>query len=221
MKNKRQRQFRKLMREAEHTRTQSIKDPVYSYKERQFENEKSKRRYKRPIIQIGGVISLLVLMWNLYSFSAPLLPWTDNKVYISANQLEVHQYIQKSTEIELALNSQVSSLINQYNENSLTELHIEEAQKEIFKIQNKLETNDKRFVTLNSYLEEQFSLAFQVTNILKATHSKVKYQELVDKVENQKTLSTSKNKILISLLESEGIPYQQHEDGTISYEYEI
>lgn len=219
MINNRQRQFKKLMKEAE--RSKLARNPVYSYRDQRFEDERRTRSYKKPLLQIGGIASLLVLLWNLYAFSSFLFPWTGNSLNLSSNQLEVHQYIQESSEVESVLNGQVTALINRYNENSLTDFHIEEAQKELFQIQKIIETEDSRFLAMKMYLDEQFDLAYQATNVLKTADSKIKLQELEYILAAQNELLARKNEALISMLESEGLPYEKLEDGTISYQYEI
>ncbi|PSL41498.1 hypothetical protein B0H99_102182 [Planomicrobium soli] len=219
MLNNRQREFRKKMKEVEQKK--SNHNPIYSYREQRFEGEKPRKQYKRPLVQVGGIVSLLVLLWNLYAFSSHLFPWTANSSFVSTNQLEVHQYIQESAEIELALNEQIRSLITQYNENSLTDFHIEEAQKNMFELQKKMETNEPRFLAMKSYLREQFSLAYQLTNVLKTKNSEIKYREMEYIITNQNAQSVRRNEVLVELLESEKIPYEWLENGTISYQYEV
>lgn len=60
MLNNRQRQFRKLMKEA--GKVKQNQKNVYSYRDQRFENEKSRKRYKKPLLQIGGAVSVLVLL---------------------------------------------------------------------------------------------------------------------------------------------------------------
>lgn len=219
MLNNRQREFRKKMKEVDQVKLN--REPIYSYRDQRFESEKPRRRYKGPLVRVGGVMSLLILLWNLYAFSSHLFPWTANSAPLSTNQLEIHQYIQDSTEIELALNEQVRSLINRFNENSLTIFHIEEAQKNLFEVQKKMKATDSRYLAMKSYLDEQFSLAYQLTNVLKTKNSEVKYRELEYIIANQNAQYVRRNEVLVELLESEKIPYKRLEDGTVSYQYEI
>lgn len=219
MLNNRQRQFRKLIKEAEATK-QNQKD-IYSYQDQRFGSEKPRKRYKRPLLQIGGVVSLLVLIWNLYAFSSYIIPWQGNNTLLSTGQFEVHQYIQKSSGIEMAVNETLVSLVEQYNANALTLFHIEEAQQKLFELQKEGETDDPRFLAMKAYLGEQFTLAYQMTNVLKTENSNAKYQEMNQIISRQEALLARRNAVLINVLESEKIPYEQQGDGSVSYEYEI
>lgn len=219
MLNNRQRQFRKLMKEAEATK-QNQKD-IYSYQDQRFGSEKPSKRYKRPLLQIGGVVSLLVLIWNLYAFFSYIIPWQGNNTLLSTDQFEVHQYIQKSSGIEMAVNEILVSLVEQYNANALTLFHIEEAQQKLFELQKEGETDDPRFLAMKVYLEEQYTLAYQMTNVLKTENSNAKYQEMNQIISRQEALLARRNAVLINVLESEKIPYEQQGDGSVSYEYEI
>lgn len=219
MLNDRQKQFRKHMKELE--RGEPRAKGIYSYREKKFTSEKPVKRFKKPFLQIGGGIGLIVLLWNLYALSSSVIAGGGFSNLLSADQLEVHQFIQQSGEIEYALSEEASSLMNQYNAKTLTPYHIEEAQKNLFELQKQLDTGDSRFFLLNSYLDEQFNLAYQLTNVLKTEESHVKYVELTGIVEKRNALLERRNAALISALESEGIPYEQLEDGSISYQYEL
>lgn len=219
MLNNRQREFRKMMKDVEKSK-QNQKN-VYSYRDQRYGNEQLRRRYKKPLLQIGGVLSVLILLWNLYALSSYVIPWTGSVELLSANQLEVHQYIQESSRIEEELNSTLSSLVEQYNVNSLTAFHVEEAQQKLFEIHKKEETDDPRFLPMKAYLEEQFALAYQMTNVLKTENSDAKDKEMNRIIEQQNVLLLRRNSALIHMLESEGISYEQQEDGSIFYEYEF
>ena len=219
MLNNRQREFHKLMKEAEKAK-QKDKN-IYSYQDQRFGNEKPKKRYKKPLIQIGSAVGLLVLIWNLYVFSSYLIPWNGNNAILSMNQLEVHQYIQESSEVEMTVNNILSSLMEQYNANSLTLFHIEEAQQKLFELPKEGETEDPRFLAMRTYLEEQFTLAYQMTNVLKTGNSGAKYEEMNQIIDHQNALLARWNAVLINVLESEEIPFEEQGDGSISYKYEI
>lgn len=219
MLNNRQREFRKMMNDVE--KSKQNQRNVYSYRDQRYGNEQPRRRYKKPLLQIGGVLSVLILLWNLYALSSYVIPWTGSGELLSTNQLEVHQYIQESSRIEEELNSTLSSLVEQYNVNSLTAFHVEEAQQKLFEIQKEEETDDPRFLPMKAYLEEQFALAYQMTNVLKTENSDAKYKEMNRIIEQQNVLLLRRNSALIHMLESEGISYEQQEDGSIFYEYEF
>lgn len=218
MLNERQRQFRKHIKEME--RTQRHQNDAYSYRDQRYSSEKPKRQFRKPLLQIGGMISLVVLIWNLYVFSSSLMSGTGVTSLLSADQVEVHRYIQESTEIERALNDAASSLILQYKEKTLTPFHIEEAQKHLFELQKSMETNDGRFFSMQSYLDEQFNLVYQLTNVLQTEESNGKYIEINSIIDKQNALLERRNSVLTNVLDSEEIPYKQLEDGSISYEYE-
>lgn len=154
-------------------------------------------------------------------FSSYLIPWNSNNTLLSADQLEVHQYIQQSSEIEMAVSNIHNNLIEQYNANSLTKFHIEEAQQKLFEIQKEGNTDDPRFLAMKAYLEEQFRLAYQMTNVLQTPNSDTKYKEMNQIITQQNALVARRNAVLTNLLESEEIPFEQQGDGSISYEYEI
>lgn len=219
MLNERQKRFRKQMKQLE--RSKQIQTNTYSYREQRFMNEKPKNRFKKPLLQIGGTISLLVLLWNVYVFSSSIISGNGGSTLLSTNQLEVHQYIEDSSAIELALYETSTSLMNQYNDNTLTPLHIEEAQKDLFALQKRMDVEDSRFLLMNAYLDGQFKLVYQLTNVLKTRESDVKHAELTKIVDQQNVLLEKRNDALISVLDSEAIPYKLLEDGSISYQYEM
>ncbi|EMF47609.1 hypothetical protein B481_0611 [Planococcus halocryophilus Or1] len=114
MLNNRQKQFRKHMKELE--RGESRKKDVYSYRDQRFTSEKPKKRYKKPLLQIGGGISLIVLFWNVFALSTWVWPGNGLPNLLSTKQIEVHEFIQASTEIEMTLTAEATKLMNQYNE---------------------------------------------------------------------------------------------------------
>ncbi|MCH4826353.1 hypothetical protein [Planococcus halocryophilus] len=219
MLNNRQKQFRKHMKELE--RGDARKKDVYSYRDQRFTSEKPKKRFKKPFLQIGGGISLIVLLWNVFALSTWVWPGNGLPNLMSANQVEVHEFIQASTEIEMNLTTEAVALVNQYNAKTLTPFHIEEAQKNLFQLQKSMKTEDARFLQYTSYLDEQFKLAYQLTNVLKTEESNVKYAELTGIIERQNALLEIKNNALRELLDSEDISYNQLEDGSINYEVEM
>lgn len=219
MLNNRQKQFRKHMKELE--RGEVRKKDVYSYRDQRFTSEKPKKRFKKPLLQIGGGIGFLILFWNVFALSTWLWPGNGLPNLMSTNQIEVHEFIQETTEIEMNLTTEALTLMNQYNAKTLTPFHIEEAQKNLFQLQKNIEKQDARFVIYTSYLDEQFQLAYQLTNVLKTEESNVKYAELTGIIERQNALIERKNSTLRDLLESEGISYNQLEDGSIRYEVEM
>ena len=131
----------------------------------------------------------------------------------------MHNYLEKGGEAEIEISQTVNSLIDQYNDNSLTILHIEEAQRTLFELQKSISLDNDRFAVMNRYFEEQFNLAYQLTSILQLQNAPTVNQELLYIIDKQKELSTSRTSILIHLLESEKMKYQILDDGTISYEY--
>ena len=219
MLNKTQREFRKKMKEVE--RGKKKQQDVYSYRDQRFGNDRKRRSIKRSLLQIGGVASLLVLLWNLYAFSSYIIPGDENRSPLSAKQQEVHQFVQKSSDIELTVSESVNSLIERFNDNSLTPFHIEEAQKELFELQKRVETEDIRFLAMKSTMDEHFNLAYQVTNVLKLDASSSVHEELVYIIDKTNEVHTRQKQELMHLLDNENIGYELLGDGSISYDYEL
>lgn len=216
MLSKRQREFRKMMKEVE---KRQVNRNVYSYREKRYPNEKPKRQIKKPILQIGGVFGLILLIWNLYALSTYINTDANTFGIVSTKTLKVHNYLEKGGEAEIEISQTVNSLIDQYNDNSLTILHIEEAQRTLFDLQKSISLDNDRFAVMNRYFEEQFNLAYQLTNILQLQNAPTVNQELLYIIDKQKELSASRTSILIHLLDNEKMKYQILGDGTISYEY--
>ncbi len=217
MLNKRQREFRKTMQEIE--KKQAAGRKVYSYREKRYSNEKPKRLIRKPLLQIGGVFGLLLLIWNLYAFSTYITPDSNEFGIVSTKNIKVHNYLEESSTSEVEVSQIVNSLIDQYNTNSLTPFHIEEAQKMLFELQQDLPLDEDRFAVMNRYFEEQFSLAYQLTNILQVQNAATANQELIHVIDKQKELAASRTTILIQLLESEQMSYDILDDGSVRYEY--
>lgn len=205
------------MKEAE--KKQFTAQNVYSYRENRFLHEKPKRRFKRPFLQISGFFGLLLLIWNIYAFSTYFIPDSGGFSAFSAEHFAVHDYLQTSGEAEVEISSILNGLVDKYNSNSLTPFHIEEAQQKLFDLQKALPLDQKRFAAMNLYYEECFSLAFQMTNVLKLENAPTASQELAYITSKRSELTARRDVLLIDLLENEKMGYQQLNDGTISYEY--
>lgn len=219
MLNKRQRQFRKQMKGME--KAKSNQQDHYSYRDQRYTSEKPKKRFRKPLLQIGGAISMLVLIWNLYVFSSSVITGNGVTSLLSSEQLEVHRYIQESTEIEGQLSNAATTLINEYNEKTLTSFRVEETQKNLFELQKKIESDDRRFLPMRAHLDEHFKLVYQLTNVLQTKESNVKFTEINDIIDKQNALLKRRDSVLTGVLESEGIPFERLEDGSISYQYEM
>lgn len=199
MLNERQKQFRKQMKEMEAVQQNQLN--VYSYRDQRFGNDKPKKRLKKPMLQIGGLISFLVLLWNLYALSSYVIPWDGENAFVSTNQYEVHQFIQETAAAEAALHEMVSGLIAQHNENALTAIHVQEVQSSIFELQQNIQSSDPRFWSMQAYIDAQFKLAYQVANVLKVENANTTQMELERIFEDLTLLSTNRDKALISYVE--------------------
>lgn len=217
MLNKRQREFRRMIKEVE--KKQTLDNDVYSYREQRFVSEKPKQRFRKPFLQISGVLGVLILIWNLYALSTYMMPDANTFGIASTKNLKVHNYLEKGRESEVEISQTVNSLIDHYNNNSLTPFHIEEAQRKLFDLQKSMTLDNDGFAVMNSYFEEQFSLAYQLTNILQLQNAPTVTQELMYINGKQKELSSSRTIILIQLLENEKMHYDILDDGTVTYEY--
>lgn len=217
MLNKRQREFRRMMKEAE--KKKKLNDDIYSYREQRFASEKPKKRFRKPLLQISGVLGLLILIWNLYALSTYITPNANTFGIASTKNIKVHNYLEKGGESEIEITQTVNSLIDRYNTNSLTPFHIEEAQGYLFDLQKSMTLDNDRFAVMNRYFEEQFNLAYQLTNILQLQNAPTVNQELIYVIDKQKELSSSRTAILIQLLEDENMSYDILDDGTVTYEY--
>lgn len=217
MLNKRQREFRKTMKAIEKKRASNHE--IYSYREQRYSNEKPKQRFKKPILKISGFVGLLLLIWNLYAFSTYLTPEGSGFGIVSPDNLKVHRYLEQGLKTEVEIVMTVNSLVTQYNDRSLTPLHIEKAQRTLFELQRNFSLDNDRFTPMNRYFEEQFSVAFQLTNILLTKNESTINQEILYVIGRQTELTASREALLIQLLESEKMKYEIHEDGSVSYEY--
>lgn len=215
MLNKRQREFRKKMKEIE----QAQGHEFYSYREKRYSHEKPKRRIKGSLLQIGGFFGLVILVWNLYAFSTYMLPKDGGFGVISTKHLAVHNYLETGGEAEVEISRVLNSLIDQYNSNSLTPFHIEEAQRNLFDLQKTLSLGNKRFAVMNHYYNEQLSLAFQISNVLQLGNAPTVSQELTYIIGKRTELSAGRDIILVELLKNEKMNYKIMSDGTVSYEY--
>lgn len=192
---------------------------VYSYREQRYSNEKPNRRLRRPLLQIGGFFGFLILIWNLYAFSTYLIPDGEGMGLVSTKHQAVHNYLVSGSETEVEMSNIINSLIAGYESKSLTAFHIEEAQQKIFDLQKTLSLDNDRFAVMNHYYEQQFSFAYQITNVLKLENAPTVHQELTYIIGKQTDLSTARDSMLILLLKNEGMNYEIRSDGSISYEY--
>ena len=217
MLNKRQREFRKKMKEAEGQK--SAAKGIYSYREQRYSHEKPRRRNKRPLLQVGGFFGLLILVWNLYAFSTYITPDGSGFGAGSTKHAAVHKYLQSGGEAEIEMSKIVNTLIDHYNSNSLSPFHIEEAQLKLFDLQKTLPLDNNRFAAMNHYYDEQFSLAFQLSNVLQLGNAPTVNQELTYLIGKRTELSAGRDSMMVQLLLNEEMNYEILEDGSITYEY--
>lgn len=217
MLNKRQREFRKKMKEAE--KIQAAGAAVYSYREQRYSHETPKRRIRRPLLQIGGFFGVVILVWNLYAFSTYITSDGNGFGAFSTKHAAVHKYLQSGGEAEMEISKTVNSLIDHYNSNSLTLFHIEEAQLKLFDLQKTLPLDNNRFASMNHYYDEQFSLAFQLSNVLQLGNAPTVNQELTYLIGKRTELSAGRDSVMVQLLLNEEMNYEILEDGSITYEY--
>lgn len=215
MLNNRQRGFRKMIKSTENKEEQH--HDIYSYRDKRFTNEKPRKR-KKQILQIGGALGMILLLWNVFAFSSYFAP-NGAAGLLSKEELEVHQYIEKSSQVEMELSSSISLLVSLYNDNLLNLEQIEEVRLQLLELQQKMETTDERFIAMHAYTDEQFNLAYQITNVLKLGSSEATDRELAYIIEQQNKLLERRDEVLLKLLANEGIAFEQLEDGSISYEY--
>lgn len=198
---------------------QAAEQSVYSYREQRYFNEKPNYRFRRPLLQIGGFFGFLILLWNLYAFSTYLMPDGEGIGWVSTKHQAVHNYLVSGSETEVEISNILNALIDGYESKSLTAFHIEEAQQKLFDLQKTLPLNNDRFAVMNHYYEQQFSFAYQITNVLKLENAPTVHQELTYIIGKQTDSSTARDSMLILLLKNEGMNYEIRSDGSISYEY--
>lgn len=215
MLNNRQREFRKTIKNVENKREKH--GDIYSYRNKRFTNEEPRKR-KKQIFQIGGALGMILLIWNIFAFSTYFAP-NGSAGLLSKDEMEVHEYIEKNNQMEMQLTNSVNMLVSLYNDDLLSSEQIEEVQLQLLELQQKMETTDERFIAMDAYADEQFTLAYQVTNVLKLGTSEATNRELAYIIEQQSKLLERKNEVLVKLLVNEGMNFEQLEDGSISYEY--
>ena len=215
MLNNRQRGFRKMVKSTKNQEEQH--HDIYSYRDKRFTNEKPRKR-KKQILQIGGALGMILLLWNVFAFSSYFAP-NGAAGLLSKEELEVHQYIEKSSQVEMELSSSISLLVSLYNDNLLNLEQIEEVRLQLLELQQKMETTDERFIAMHAYTDEQFNLAYQIANVLKLGSAEATDRELAYIIEQQNKLLERRDEVLLKLLTNEGIAFEQLEDGSISYEY--
>ncbi|WP_142828209.1 hypothetical protein [Planococcus soli] len=215
MLNNQQREFRKKIKSAENKKEQH--HDIYSYRDQRFTNEKPRKR-KKQILQVGGAFGMILLLWNVFAFSTYFAP-NGEAGLLSKEELEVHQYIEKNSQVEMELAGSISMLVSLYNDNLLSSDQIEEVRLQLLELQQKMETTDERFIAMHAYTDEQFNLAYQMANVLKLGNSEATNRELAYIIEQQNKLLERRDEVLLKLLANEGMTFEQLEDGSISYEY--
>lgn len=215
MLNNRQREFRKMMKEVENNKNNPF--DIYSYRDKRFVNEKPRKR-KKKLLQISGGLGIILLIWNLFALSTYFMPG-EKMGLVSNDQLEVHHYIEKNSQVEMELNQSIALLVSLHNENNLNVKRIEEIQLKLLELPKKLETTDQRFIALQAYTGERFSLAYQATNVLKLGASEATTKEFTYIIQQQNKLLERRGVVLARLLTNEDMHFEKLEDGSITYEY--
>lgn len=215
MLNNRQRKFRKMTKSAENRNANQY--DIYSYRDQRFTNEKPKKR-KKQLLQIGGGLGMILLIWNVFALSTYFVPG-EKAGLLSKDELEVHHYIEKNSQVATELSYKIEFLVSLYNDNTLNLDYIEEVQLELFELQKKVETTDERFIAMHAYTKQQFNLAYQVTNVLKLETSEATNRELSYIIQQQNDLLGKRDEVLVKLLVDQGMSFEQLGDGSISYEY--
>ena len=228
MLNKQQREFRKAMAEREKQQAKSNRRDVYSYRYDRFESEKPKRitTYKKPFLQIGGMVGLLVLLWNVYALSTWVMPQStrslsmpDNTVASSQSEDAIHSYILRTSEIDTKMNDDINTLMNHYNKNLLTITKVDEIVQHLYLLQAQTATLDSRLQPLKSYYDDQFKLVHQMTESLKKQKSQATHDELTRLTSNLNQNTSQRQLKMIMVFQAENMDYELNDDGTITYEY--
>ncbi|AQQ51888.1 hypothetical protein [Planococcus lenghuensis] len=225
MLNKRQRHFRKQMADIQKQQPQLNRADTYSYSHKKYDSEKKRVFYKRPAFQIGSAAGIVILTWNIYALSTYLPPWhTAQPDTVETSQVikqqNIHAYIQESGEAESSLSRQLNELMQQFEQGTLTNKTVTDVQKGLPILQEVTQTSDIRLAALQSYYDDQFSLAYQVTDALQlsdASYIPIELQYVFIEIEKN---TSRKQEVLAHIFESEDIPYKLHLDGSISYEYQ-
>lgn len=228
MLNKQQREFRKAMAEKEKNQSKSRRRDVYSYREDRFESEKPKRitTNKKPFLQIGGMVGLLVLLWNVYALSTWVNPQGPISLSLPGNTTAssqsgdaIHEYILRTSEIDTKLNDDINTLMNNYNQNVLTITKVDEIVQHLYLLQAQTATLDSRLQPLKTYYDDQFKLVHQMTDNLKKQKSQTTHDELTRLSSHINQNSSQRQLKMIMVFQTENIDYELNDDGTISYEY--
>ncbi len=228
MLNKQQREFRKAMAEKEKQQSKSRRRDVYSYREDRYESEKPRRitTYKKPFLQIGGIVGLLVLLWNVYALSTWVNPQPPTSLSLPGNTAAsaqsgdvIHDYILRTSEIDTKLNDDINTLMNHYNQNVLTITKVDEIVQHLYLLQAQTATLDSRLQPLKSYYDDQFKLVHKMTDTLKRQKSQTTHDELTRLSSHLNQNSSQRQLKMIMVFQAENIAYELNDNGTITYEY--
>lgn len=239
MLNKQQRHFRKVIAEREKEQKRNRQYDTYSYRDERFESERPisykvkhnkdetpRKLHKKPMLQIGAVIGLLVLLWTIPALYTWILP--NDNIHILSNEnpniigdsgLMIHTYIQRTDNTDTVINEHLNTLMNYYNQNVLTTLKIDAAFQKLLVLQAQTATIDTRLQPLKNYYDQQFKLVHQILNNLKLQQSQAGHNEL-SRLTTQLNRNTSERQLkMIMIFQTENISYTLQHDGSINYEY--
>ncbi|MDG5472136.1 hypothetical protein P6709_10270 [Jeotgalibacillus sp. ET6] len=215
MLNKRQREFRKKMKEINRLRSQEYIDGSLAHQ------SYSAGKGKKPFFVLGGVVGGLVLTWNLYAaytwFSPSTSPFPSIEAFKgSGSDEKIHSYFQQAEEIESKLGYQVNYLTASAQHGPLDSETVQLIQQSLFLIHEQMDNGDARTAELERYLNEQLDLIYQMLAVSSPALDSEKLNSILHTY-NQNLVN--KSFILMSILEKEEMHYLIEEDG-ITYEYE-
>ncbi|KIL51038.1 hypothetical protein [Jeotgalibacillus campisalis] len=215
MLNKRQREFKKKMKEINRLKNQEYIHGSLAH------NTYRGSKGKKPFFVLGGVVGGLVLTWNLYAAYTWFIPGTSHFPSIEALtgshvEEEIHSYFVKAEEIESKLAYQVNYLTASAQHGPLDQETIQLVNQSLFLLSEQMVNGDERTSELEHYLNGQIDLIHQMLAVCSPTLDPEKLNTILTRY-NQNLLN--KSFILISILEKEEMHYLIEDDG-ISYEYE-
>jgi hypothetical protein len=228
MLNKQQLDFRKAMAEKEKQQVKSGRRDIYSYRYDRFESEKPRKitSYKKPFLQIGGMVGLLVLLWNVYALSTWVMPQNTKSLSLPGDTLattqsedDIHNYILRTSEIDLKMNDDINTLMNHYNQNVLTISKVDEIVQHLYLLQAQTATLDSRLQPLKSYYDGQFKIVHQMVDNFTKQKSQTTHEELTRLTLNLNQSASQRQLKMIMVFQAENIEYELNNDGTVSYEY--
>lgn len=226
--NRRQREFRKDIREIEQTRRAVGESEPLSYRDARYRP----RGYRKPLfIGTGGIglVGLMILLWNTFAawtwihpIHAPNPATSATSSAISTEQQQVNQYIQFTESTGSQLTALIDPYLNPAAVGAMSSQSFAATSRQLTSLQQAAQTSLPFLAPLQSYNLQEVSLIRKTLAdvlIYRGSQTQTAWATVQSDVSQYDSNMASRQSSVISVLQNAKMPYQVNASGRITYRF--